>query len=108
MWDRQAKARLGYKHPKSRVWTDADGNVIREILHEKDWLQRKWELWQRCKGKCEYEGCHKQGVIPAHIIPRGNGNRNDMLSNLKCYCLEHDREMEGQSWRKTRFGEKVA
>ena len=98
--DRQAKARLGYVEEKSRVYTDAQGNVIREVLHGRDWKHRKAELWRRAGGQCEYElrpgvRCWRDGVDPCHIEPR-HPVRDDRLSNLKLGCRpcheKHDKQ----------------
>ena len=102
--DRQAKARLGYTDPKSRVYTDAQGNVIRETLHGEDWKKRKQELWDRAGGRCEeilqvnhadgggWERCRSQADDPHHKIKRSKG-RNDMIGNLEALCrYHHDRK----------------
>jgi len=90
-----------------------------EVLYGEDWDARKKQLWERCGGRCEYtqwdtgepatdfkniafqERCRKECQIPAHVEPR-YPRRDDRMSNLKGYCIEHDRLMEKQSWRKIR------
>ena len=106
--DRLATKARNFQHPKSYVTKDG-----RDILHGEDWINRKRELWRRCKTRCEYiyesgRRCVAMGQIPAHIIPRKDiTQRDDRMSNLMCYCVEHDRETEGQNWRRTRFGERA-
>jgi len=104
--DKQLKAERGY-HGKSYVRPDGS-----EVLLDKfDWHMRKRELWARAGGQCEYvfpvdgSRCRLDGTIPAHIVPRAV-RRDDRLEGLKLYCDRHDRQMEIQNWRVTRFGEK--
>ena len=100
MWDREAKKRLGYVEEKTRVWTDEQGNVVREVLHGKDWKRRKEELFRRAGFQCEYElrpgiRCTADAVDPCHVEPR-HPIRNDMLSNLMAGCrpchIKHDKQ----------------
>lgn len=109
--DRQETESRHFVCPKSYVAKDG-----REILFREDWLARKLELYQRAEGRCEHKymagrfliRCSAEGVIPAHIIPRKDmTQRDDRLTNLKWLCVVHDRLTEGQSWRRTRFGEKA-
>jgi hypothetical protein len=105
--DRQATEARNFKNPKSYVAPDG-----REVLRGEDWKDRKLELWERCSGRCEFHymdgnRCSQEGQIPAHVIPR-HPKRDDRLSNLMCYCIPHDRLTEKQSWRRTRWGEKVS
>lgn len=108
----ELKKARGYTDPKSFVRIDGS-----EVLHNQDWRNRKMELAERSGGICEYvEGpdpfnpltwrCARSATIPAHIEPR-YPRRDDRMNNLRHYCYEHDRLTEKQSWRKTRFGEKV-
>lgn len=106
--DKQLKAERGY-HGKSYV--RPDGSEV--LLDRGDWELRKRELWARANGHCEYKEniggatvqCQQEGWIPAHVIPR-HPVRDDRLNNLKLYCGFHDKLMEKQAWRVTRFGEK--
>src|SRR5213595_3512514 len=104
--DRAKTIEQQYLDPKSFMRPDGS-----EVLKREDWIARKKQLWERCGGRCEYAEadwrCNREGQIPAHVIPR-YPRRNDNLENLRCYCVEHDRLTERQSWRKTRFGEKAA
>jgi hypothetical protein len=85
----------------------------REVLLGRDWMWRKGELWERAGGRCEYatnfslshSRCPREGQIPAHIEPR-HPKRDDRMSNLKLYCIEHDRLTEKQSWRRIRSDRK--
>lgn len=107
---RQATEARNFKDPRSYVAKDG-----RELLlgsGNKDWEDRKRELWKRCGGRCEYTlgnwRCVHACQIPAHVIPRKDiTQRDDRMSNLKGYCVEHDRLTERQNWRRTRFGERA-
>lgn len=110
--DKQLTAAAGFKDAKSYIAPNG-----REVLYGKDWKARKQELWKRADGRCEFvyrtslgweiTRCFQEGQIPAHIEPR-YPKRDDRLSNMKLYCFEHDRLMEKQAWRRTRFGERAA
>ena len=102
--DNEAKARLGYKDKRSRVYADG-----RERLYGADWAKRKKELWERSGGRCEQmvassvselveqtlcerggERCRSEAHDPDHVIKRSR-QRDDRLSNLKALCrLHHD------------------
>lgn len=108
--DRQATEARHFKSPKSYV--SRDGRDV--LLGKEDWDDRKKELWDRAEGRCEYterlkfnglkQRCSREGQIPAHIIPRKDiTQRDDRLTNLMLYCIEHDRLTEKQAWRTTRF-----
>lgn len=103
--DEAAKVRLGYTDPRSYVRRDGS-----EVLYGEDWKQRKEELWKRADGRCEYvcphSRCGSMAVIPAHYPRPRHPRRDDRLTNLKAYCETHDKLMEPQAWRKTRFGER--
>jgi 5-methylcytosine-specific restriction endonuclease McrA len=100
--DNEAKKRLGYKHPKSKVRFDGS-----EVLHGSDWKRRKEELWERCGGQCERIveideetrqpiRCKEAAEDPHHIIPRSKGRR-DNLSNLEALCRRHHSMLD---WKK--------
>jgi hypothetical protein len=94
----------------ARSYIAKDG---RHVLRGQDWLDRKAELMARSGGRCEYyyptgaefedenPRCTAEGAIPSHIIPR-YPLRDDRLTNLKHYCIEHDKLTEKQSWRRIR------
>jgi hypothetical protein len=99
MWDREAKERLGYIDPRTRVYFDG-----RERLYGKDWFLRKQEVWLRGYGHCEKDissaemriadkaaiRCRSEMHDPHHIITRGK-KRDDRLNNLIGLCrLHHD------------------
>ena len=104
MRDEEAKKRLGYKDPRSKVRPTGE-----EILFGADWKRRKKELWFRCGGQCEYEirpgvRCPNDCHDPCHDpIPRAHG-RDDRLSNLKGGCRDCHRKNDVQQrelrWRK--------
>lgn len=103
--DKEATKARGFKDSRSKVLKDG-----REILYHEDWDARKWELWQRAGGICEFtyengERCCQEAQIPSHIEPR-YPSRDDRMSNLLAQCMVHDRLTEKQSWRRTRWGEK--
>lgn len=85
-----------FKDPKSFVANDG-----REILSGDDWEERKFELWQRARGQCEYviqrEGyqirCLREGHDPHHKELR-SVLRDDRLSNLSLTCRHHHRVMD--------------
>jgi hypothetical protein len=85
-----------------RSYMRLDGS---EVLYGEDWDARKADLLRRSEGRCEYgEGfqrCTSEGAIPSHIEPR-HPHRDDRMSNLKHYCMYHDRLTEKQGWRKIR------
>jgi hypothetical protein len=106
--DNEAKARLGYKDKRSKVYPDG-----REVLYGKDWAKRKQELWERCGGKCEWIvdndepftrafRCRSEAHDPHHTIPRSRGRRDDRLENLIALCrLHHDiLDWKKLKWRK--------
>jgi len=109
--DKQLKQERGYR---GKSYVRPDGSEV--LLDKLDWDLRKRELYKRAGGKCEYiadikvgintvkSRCQVQGAIPAHIEPR-HPYRDDRLSNLLLLCKQHDKIMEKQNWRKTRFGE---
>ena len=46
------------------------------------------EVWERCKGRCEY--CGKKAIDPHHIVYRSKGGSNE-ADNLIALCREcHD------------------
>ena len=106
--DAELKRERGYVDPKTKVFADG-----REVLGPKDWKKRKEELWARGGGRCEYKfhsgrtviRCNAEMQIPAHVIPR-HPVRDDRISNLKGYCVAHDRLMEKQNWRRIRSDRK--
>ena len=66
----------------------------REVLFGEDWAARKFDLWQRANGKCEYfVRCTSEAQDPHHIIPRSKG-RDDRLSNLQALCRYHHNLMD--------------
>jgi hypothetical protein len=111
--DRQATEARKFLDPRSYV--ARDGRELLLGIGNLDWIRRKKELWERAGGRCEYippslkqwpevtGRCGAEGTIPAHIIPRKDiTQRDDRMSNLRLYCVEHDRLMERQSWRRVR------
>jgi hypothetical protein len=111
MVDNEAKKRLGYKHPKSKVRFDGS-----EVLHGSDWKRRKEELWARCEGRCERivgvsnDGhyllpirCQASADDPHHIVPRSKG-RDDRLSNLEALCRRHHEMLD---WKKVYWRPKL-
>jgi hypothetical protein len=91
--DFDAKARLGYKDAKSRVYIGG-----RERLVGKDWIKRKKQLAERSGGRCErlfkanwgWTGlpnrrCGNQADDAHHIHLRSK-ERDDRLSNLLHVC----------------------
>jgi len=98
MVDNEAKKRLGYTDPRSKVRPDGS-----EILYGKDWSRRKQELWDRAQGRCEQfvpvnfgqvtireEQCRSEAHDPHHLIKRSK-KRDDRLANLRALCrLHHD------------------
>lgn len=102
--DVEATCRAGFEDLESVVLLDG-----REILAGKDWEKRKKQLWERCKGQCEYmlesgdsihmgrgawvnrlERCRREAHDPHHVTPRSKG-RDDRLSNLIFLCKHHFR-----------------
>ena len=103
--DKALTLAAGFSDRRSYVTPDK-----REILYGEDWIARKKALWERSGGQCEAIleiigvtpwRCQREAQIPAHVIPR-YPKRDDRLSNLMAYCVEHDRLMEKQSWRRIR------
>jgi len=109
--DNEAKTRLGYKDPRTKVYPDG-----REVLFGADWKRRKLELWVRCAHRCEQwveshpdirvslsctVRCHNDAHDPHHIIPRSKG-RDDRLSNLVALCRLHHELLDWKklNWRK--------
>jgi hypothetical protein len=89
--DIDATGERKFKDPDSRILLDG-----REILQGEDWLIRKMELWDKCKGQCEFMiapgiRCLRVAADPHHIKPRGsNGvDRDDRLENLRGLCRRH-------------------
>jgi hypothetical protein len=80
-----------FKHPKSHVTPDG-----REILHGDDWDERRFELLQRSRGRCEYYiesanakvRCQRDCEDPHHITLR-SVLRDDRLSELLAVCRHH-------------------
>ena len=98
--DRVATAAQHYKDQKS--YRTLDG---REVLVGLDWQQRKWELFWRCKGRCEYMitdevRCAREANDAHHKTPRSKG-RNDKLSNLQAICRHHHRAIDKRQPRWT-------
>ena len=88
LYDVEAKKRLGYKHPRSKVRLDGS-----EVLVGNDWQIRKRQLWDQASGRCEAitsdgERCRSEGHDPHHIVPRGK-RRDDRLINLRLVCRMH-------------------
>lgn len=91
------KDRLGtiaqhYLDPKSYLCKDG-----REVLYGEDWKARKWDLWQRCGGRCEawleiigiaLNRCTAEAEDPHHLIRRSE-LRDDRLPNLQALCRFH-------------------
>ncbi len=104
--DKQATEARHFLDPRSYVAQDLDCPG-REVLYGKDWKARKKELWERAGGQCEYlypqnnARCREDCRIPSHIIPR-HPKRNDLMNNLKAYCIPHDKLMEKQNRRRIR------
>jgi hypothetical protein len=79
------------KDPKSYVTPDG-----REILHGEDWDDRRFELLQRSRGRCEYiiDGLHgpvrclRDANDPHHVTLRSI-QRDDRLSGLLAVCRHH-------------------
>jgi len=103
--DNEAKARLGYKDPRTKVYPDG-----REVLYGKDWTKRKKELLARAGGRCEKtfwisdmdrDRCRSEAHDPHHIVPRSKG-RDDRLSNLIALCRLHHELLDWKklNWRK--------
>lgn len=95
LYDVEAKKRLGYTDPKSKVRLDGS-----EVLHGYDWEFRKAELWERAGTQCEElidgplyiigERCRSEGQHAHHLIKRSKG-RDDRLKNLILLCAPHHR-----------------
>jgi hypothetical protein len=103
MLKRDVAATLAARFEDDRSYIAKDG---RHVLRGYDWDERKRELLKRSGGRCEFLNCQgyrcsAEGAIPAHIIPR-HPLRDDRLSNLKHYCIPHDKQMEKQAWRRIR------
>jgi hypothetical protein len=107
MLKRDVQATEAARFEDDRSYIAKDG---RHILRGYDWDERKRELLKRSGGRCEYilsfsgtgpARCTAEGAIPSHVIPR-YPLRDDRLSNLKHYCLAHDRLTEKQNWRRIR------
>jgi hypothetical protein len=107
---RDVQATQAARFEDERSYVAKDG---RHVLRGYDWDERKRELFKRSGGRCEFTyntgaefpdeepRCSAEGAIPAHIIPR-HPLRDDRLSNLKHYCVAHDKQMEKQAWRRIR------
>lgn len=98
-----ATATANFQDPKSYV--DWKG---REVLKGEDWKKRKRELWERCKGKCEYfhggiAHCFSEAIDAHHVIPRSKG-RDDRLENLQALCRFHHEIID---LRKVRWNKKA-
>jgi hypothetical protein len=113
--DRQASDARNFQDPKSYVAKDG-----REILHGDDWEARKFELWKRCHGQCEYiiHGdtitsknirCSREASDPHHNVLRSI-KRDDRLDKLTALCRHHhmivDREQR-RAKRESRLGIRV-
>jgi hypothetical protein len=82
-----------FKDPDSYVTPDG-----REILAGDDWENRKFELLQRSRGRCEYilqnngyagpTRCVREAADPHHNILR-SVKRDDRLDNLTALCRHH-------------------
>jgi len=94
--DRQATIAKQYLDERSYVCLDG-----KEVLYGEDWKTRKFDLWQRCNGRCEYYiRCNAEAADPHHIIPRSKG-RDDRLSNLQALCRYHHNLMDRRQVRWT-------
>lgn len=117
MWDREAKARLGYTDPRTRVYFDG-----RERLYGKDWTKRKLEIWERGGGRCErivgqhviakngYSSitnedvrCKSEMNDPHHIVARSK-KRDDRASNLIGLCRMHHDLLDRRKVRSGKVG----
>ena len=83
---RDREQTIAKQYLDARSYMTLDG---REILYGEDWRARKFDLWQRCGGKCEYfVRCTAEAADAHHIIPRSKG-RDDALANLQALCRYH-------------------
>jgi hypothetical protein len=78
-----------------KSYVHADG---REVLYKLDWERRKFELWERCGGKCEFIvpatglRCQRNAQHPHHKVKR-SVRRDDRMENLIALCHLHHVEM---------------
>jgi hypothetical protein len=100
--DRQATAARHFKDPGSFVFKDG-----RERLAGKDWEARKLELWERCRGFCEWQNeyqawaCAHPAADPHHKIRR-SVSRDDRLDNLLALCRFHHNLLDERKPRWTK------
>jgi hypothetical protein len=107
--DRQLTEAARFEDSRSFVFKDG-----REQLAGYDWNQRKKELRDRSKGRCEMHvkaGSQESGITiarcqaaaddPHHIIPRSKG-RDDRLSNLMALCRYHHNLLDERKVRSDR------
>ena len=88
---RDKQATMDKQYLDSRSYLDKLG---REVLAGEDWAARKFDLWQRANGKCEYfVRCMAEATESHHVIRRSKG-RDDRLLNLLALCHYHHGIME--------------
>lgn len=110
--DKVATELCGFKDDRSYCAPDG-----RQVCYGLDWVQRKKELWIRCRGRCEQmvehqrkwmgpngeiheslwtpERCFAQATEPHHVIRRSKA-RDDRLQNLLGLCHFHHALQEKQ------------
>jgi hypothetical protein len=80
-----------------------------ELLDGADWLDRKWEVWQRDKGKCQLRISPRCNPFPGrcgdpHHKENGVGKRCDCMHNVTLSCRAcHDCFHEEVQGRKVRW-----
>jgi hypothetical protein len=99
-----------FKDPKSYVTPDK-----REILHGEDWEDRKFELWQRARGQCEYVmhresydvRCLREGHDPHHKVLRSI-LRDDRLAAIELLCRHHHTVVDREQRQRKRDAKKAS
>jgi len=96
--DKEETLKRSFADKRSYVRNDKS-----EVLYGPDWLARKFDLWQRSNGCCEYfVRCTALAEDAHHVIRRSKG-RDDRLSNLQALCRYHHRLIDRRQtqWTKS-------
>lgn len=82
--DRQATEARHFKDPRSYVTPAGD-----DVLYDEDWNERRYELLQRSRGRCENvingQRCARDCADPHHLKLRSR-HRRDNLDGLLAVC----------------------